>query len=84
MTGSSKEPISISGRIMFITTFMFAILLIAHYTSWLYSMLAVTQFPFNSLEDLVADGSYTIGFTRGYSIEADLRVWSSNLSNRNA
>jgi len=39
-------------------------------------MLTVTkfQFPFNNLEELVADGSYTIGLTRGYSIEAELKV----------
>jgi len=74
--GSYKEPTSISGRVVFITTFLFTILLVIHYTSWLYSMLAVTKpdIPFKNLEELMKDRSYTIGLVRGHSIEAELKV----------
>jgi len=76
LTGSKKEAYSISGRIVFITTFAFTVLLAAHYNSWLYSMLTVTKtvLPFNSLEEITKDSSYNFGYLKGYAIESEMQV----------
>ncbi|KAK7086193.1 hypothetical protein SK128_024697 [Halocaridina rubra] len=69
--GSDTDVKSISTRIVFITIFLTTLLVYAHYTSALVSLFTVasTSTDFSNLQDLVADGSYKLGFLRGISIQ---------------
>ncbi|MPC65177.1 hypothetical protein E2C01_059308 [Portunus trituberculatus] len=74
--GSWLEVRSVSTRIVFITIFMATLVVYAHYTSALVSLLTVasTSVGFSSLQELVQDGSYRFGFRSGTLLEQEFRV----------
>ncbi|KAK8404744.1 hypothetical protein O3P69_007767 [Scylla paramamosain] len=73
--GSWLEVRSVSTRIVFITIFMATLVVYAHYTSALVSLLTVasTSVGFSSLQELVQDGSYRFGFKSGTLLEQEFR-----------
>ncbi|XP_045124383.1 glutamate receptor ionotropic, kainate 5-like [Portunus trituberculatus] len=73
--GSWLEVRSVSTRIVFITIFMATLVVYAHYTSALVSLLTVasTSVGFSSLQELVQDGSYRFGFRSGTLLEQEFR-----------
>ncbi|XP_068246091.1 glutamate receptor ionotropic, kainate glr-3-like isoform X2 [Palaemon carinicauda] len=70
--GSWLEVRSISTRIIFITIFLTTLLVYAHYTSALVSMLTVasTTTQITSLQNLLQNGMYSFGFEREISIQS--------------
>ena len=74
--GPEKDITSISGRMIHFTILLSTLLISFHYTSWLYSTLAVNiiTYPFDGFQSILADGTYDVGVIKGYSIETDLKV----------
>lgn len=74
--GSWLEVRSMSSRIVFITIFMSTLLVYAHYTSALVALLTVTSTSvgFSSLQELLADGSFRLGFLAGTLLEQEFKV----------
>lgn len=74
--GSWLEVRSVSSRTVFITIFMATLVVYAHYTSALVSLLTVasTSVGFSSLQDLLHLGSYRLGFTAGTLLEQEFKV----------
>ncbi|XP_064099385.1 glutamate receptor ionotropic, kainate 2-like [Macrobrachium nipponense] len=70
--GSWLEVRSISTRIIFITIFFTTLLVYAHYTSALVSLLTVasTSTHITSLQSLLEDGTYSFGFQRDISVQS--------------
>lgn len=75
-TGSTNLVTSTSGRIVHLLIFVVALLITMHYTSDLYSKLAVNKiiYPVDSFEAMLKDGSYTLGIMQGWSIQTELEV----------
>ncbi|XP_069986865.1 glutamate receptor ionotropic, kainate 2 [Penaeus vannamei] len=73
--GSWLDVRSLSTRIVFITIFLATLVVYAHYTSALVSLLTVasTSVGFSSLQSLLEDGSYQFGFMSGTSLEDEFR-----------
>ncbi|XP_050736975.1 glutamate receptor ionotropic, kainate 4-like [Eriocheir sinensis] len=73
--GSWLEVRSMSTRIVFITIFVATLVVYAHYTSALVALLTVTSTSvgFSSLQDLLADGSFRLGFTAGTLLEQEFK-----------
>ncbi|XP_037787636.1 probable glutamate receptor [Penaeus monodon] len=78
--GSWLDVRSLSTRIVFITIFLATLVVYAHYTSALVSLLTVasTSVGFSSLQSLLEDGSYQFGFMSGTSLEDEFRVNTCN------
>ncbi|KAG7158354.1 Glutamate receptor ionotropic, kainate 2-like 15 [Homarus americanus] len=73
--GSWLDVRSISSRIVFITIFLATLVVYAHYTSALVSLLTVasTNTGFSTLQALLQDGSFQFGFISGTSLEVEFR-----------
>lgn len=74
--GLSGNYTSISSRIAVTVVFVAAILLLAHYNSWLYAMLTVHAPPqqFDSFMSILDDGTYIIGIVDGWSTKTEIEV----------
>jgi hypothetical protein len=66
VTGQSDEVKITSGRILILTTYMTSLVLMAAYSAFLMSSLAVQQreLPFRDLQGLLNDGYYRLGVDR--------------------
>jgi len=66
VTGQPEVFKSISGRIVIFTSYMVSIVLMAAYSAFLISSLAVQHqdLPFRDLQGLLHDGSYRLGILR--------------------
>ncbi|KAF2363887.1 Ionotropic glutamate receptor L-glutamate and glycine-binding domain [Trinorchestia longiramus] len=64
-----------SGRTALITLLLTAVLVTAHYNSWLYSTLSfyVPGYPFDGFHSLLDQKSYTLGIIKGVSVETELK-----------
>ena len=67
--GSWIDPKSISSRIIFLTSFLFGVILYTAFSAKLISFLSVAKvtLPFSSLEELLASQEYRVGVVRGTS-----------------
>ncbi|KAK4316820.1 hypothetical protein Pmani_012074 [Petrolisthes manimaculis] len=74
--GSWLEVRSVSTRIVFLTIFVTTLVVYAHYTSALVSLLTVTSTSngFNSLQELLNDRSYNFGFQAGTFLEEEFKT----------
>ena len=56
--------------------FIVALLITAHYTTWLYAKLTViTPYtPVNDFESMLEDGSFTLGLIKGWSVQTEIEV----------
>ncbi|XP_042861830.1 uncharacterized protein LOC122246992 [Penaeus japonicus] len=81
--GSWLDVRSLSTRIVFITIFLATLVVYAHYTSALVSLLTVasTSVGFSSLQSLLEDGSHQFGFMSGTSLEDEFKVMLSVRAN---
>ncbi|XP_066984924.1 glutamate receptor ionotropic, kainate 2-like isoform X4 [Macrobrachium rosenbergii] len=79
--GSWLEVKSISTRMIFITIFLTTLLVYAHYTSALVSLLTVasTSTHITSLQSLLEDGTYSFGFQRDISIQSSFETSQGGL-----
>ena len=71
VTGQPEVFKSTSGRIVILATYMTSLVLMAAYSAFLISSLAVQRqdLPFRDLQGLLHDGSYRLGVLRdGYDI----------------
>jgi hypothetical protein len=68
-TGQPDEVKNTSGRIVMLTTYVTSIVLMAAYSAFLISSLAVQRqhLPFRDLQGLFDDGSYRLGVARDSS-----------------
>ncbi|XP_069950500.1 probable glutamate receptor [Cherax quadricarinatus] len=73
--GSWLEVRSTSSRIVFATIFFATLLVYAHYTSALVSILTVssTVTDLSSLQSLLADGTFQLGFEAGTFLEVEFK-----------
>ncbi|XP_071519965.1 glutamate receptor ionotropic, kainate 3-like [Panulirus ornatus] len=73
--GSWLDVRSVSSRIVFLTIFLATLVVYAHYTSALVSLLTVTSTNtgFNSLQDLLLDESFKFGFKAGTFLEVEFK-----------
>ncbi|ROT76012.1 hypothetical protein C7M84_005401 [Penaeus vannamei] len=79
--GTSLSFTSAPSRIFFLASFVTTVLLYCHYTSALFSSLAVTanSQPFRDLRGILENGKYRFGFTEGISVENDFKDSSNYL-----
>ncbi|XP_063591812.1 glutamate receptor 2-like [Penaeus indicus] len=72
-----QNPVGCNGnaRIFFLASFVTTVLLYCHYTSALFSSLAITtnSQPFRDLRGILENGKYRFGFTEGISVENDFK-----------
>ena len=63
VTGQQDEVKNTSGRIIIFTSYMTSLVLLAAYSAFLISILAVQrqELPFRDLQGLLNDGSYRLG-----------------------
>ncbi|XP_037787783.1 probable glutamate receptor [Penaeus monodon] len=73
--GTSLSFTSAPSRIFFLASFVTTVLLYCHYTSALFSSLAITtnSQPFRDLRGILENGKYRFGFTEGISVENDFK-----------
>ena len=66
-----------SSRIVILTSYVTALVLMAAYSAFLISSLAVQHrnLPFNDLQGLLHDGSYRLGVVGNSSLFSSFRVW---------
>ena len=66
VTGQPNEVKTTSGRIVSFTSYMTSLVVLAAYSGFLRSCLAVQlrQLPFRDLQELLNDESYRLGFER--------------------
>ena len=69
----------VSGRIVHLTTFVTAVLIVTSYTASLVSHVMVTKYklPFNNFEEFLSDGTYQLGVLAG---SAHLSYFKVNIS----
>ncbi|XP_047483452.1 glutamate receptor ionotropic, kainate 2-like isoform X2 [Penaeus chinensis] len=79
--GTSLSFTSAPSRIFFLASFVTTVLLYCHYTSALFSSLAITtdSQPFRDLRGILENGKYRFGFTEGISVENDFKDSSNYL-----
>jgi hypothetical protein len=67
ITGQESTPKSWSCRVVYLTAYLVGVVLLASYSAALISFLAIkrTVLPFQTLQDLVHDGTYKLYFTSG-------------------
>jgi hypothetical protein len=68
--GQREEAISTSGRTLIFISYMLSVLLVASFSAFLVSSLAVQprHLPFSDLQGLVNDGSYSLGVVQNSSV----------------
>lgn len=76
VTGWPNPPEADSLRILFWTTYMVGLVVVAAYSATLVSFLTVadTGLPFESLADLIKLGGYRLGILKGSVLEEYFRV----------
>ena len=81
VTGQPDEVKSTSGRIVIFTTYMTSLIVMAAYSAFLTSSLAVqhTDLPFRDFQGLLNDGSYRLGVIPSTSQFNKLNVWGSEV-----
>ena len=81
VTGQQDEVKSTSGRIVILTSYMTSLVLIAAYSAFLISILAVERqdLPFRDLQGLLDDGSFRLGVVPNTSQFNILNVCEKNI-----
>lgn len=84
LQGPVREEDRMSGRILLLTTGVFGLLSVTHYSSVMISFLSFTRVshPITSLEDLLSSTTYTLGLIRGTSTQDILQVSRRDLYQR--
>jgi hypothetical protein len=80
VTGQPDVLKSTSGRIVMLTSYMTSLVLMAAYSAFVISSLAVQRhhLPFRDLQGLLGDGSYRLGVVRNSSKLNYFQVWGIN------
>ena len=81
VTGQQDEVKSTSGRIVIFQTYMTSLVLLAAYSAFLISILAVErqELPFRDLQGLLDDGSFRLGVVPNTSQFNILNVCEKNI-----